>query len=168
MVSLPDGSPPITNMYLWQPIAGTFYAPCVDGDYDMAVIGHEYGHLIENRMIGKGGTRSGHHAGAMGESNGDLNAMEILNEYGFVPVADENPYAVGVYATGNKDRAIRNYGMNFPRTGAFPTPGVSLVRAAGRSPTRSTSATSATTSRAPRSTRTVRSGARRTSTSARR
>ena len=134
MVSLPDGTPPITNMYLWQPVAGTFYAPCVDGDYDMAVIGHEYGHLIENRMIGKGGTRSGHHAGAMGESNGDLNGMEILNEYGFVPVTDENPYAVGVYATGNKDRAIRNYGMNFPRTGAFPTPGVSLVRSGGGRP----------------------------------
>ena len=30
---------------------------CVDGDYDMAVIGHEYGHMIENRMIGKGGIR---------------------------------------------------------------------------------------------------------------
>ena len=55
MVSLPDGVPPITNMYLWQPLAGAFYAPCVDGDYDMAVIGHEFGHLIENRMIGKGG-----------------------------------------------------------------------------------------------------------------
>ena len=31
-----------------------FYAPCVDGDFDMGVIGHEYGHMIENRMIGKG------------------------------------------------------------------------------------------------------------------
>ena len=73
MRPLPDGVSPITNMYLWQPLAGAFYAPCVDGDYDMAVIGHEYGHVIENRMIGKGGTRAGHHAGAMGESNGDLN-----------------------------------------------------------------------------------------------
>jgi extracellular elastinolytic metalloproteinase len=125
MVALPDGVSPITNMYLWQPVAGTFYAPCVDGDYDMAVIGHEFGHLVENRMIGKGGTRGGHHAGAMGESNGDLMGMEYLNEYGSVPVADENPYAVGVYATGNKQRAIRNYGMNFDRTGTFPTPGVS-------------------------------------------
>ena len=68
--------PAITNMYLWQPIAGTFYAPCVDGDYDMAVIGHEYGHMIENRMIGKGDTRAGHHAGAMGESFGDFDAAE--------------------------------------------------------------------------------------------
>jgi extracellular elastinolytic metalloproteinase len=124
MVPLPDGVAPITNMYLWQPIAGTFYAPCVDGDYDMAVIGHEFGHLVENRMIGKGGTRGGHHAGAMGESSGDLMGTEYLNEYGFVPVSGENPFAVGAYVTGNKQRAIRNYGMNFPRTGAFPEPGV--------------------------------------------
>ncbi len=112
MVSLPDGVPPITNMYLWQPLAGAFYAPCVDGDYDMAIIGHEYGHMVENRLIGKGGTRSGHHAGAMGESSGDLMGMEVLNEYGFVPVSGENPFAVGAYATGNKQRGIRNYGMN--------------------------------------------------------
>jgi extracellular elastinolytic metalloproteinase len=63
-------------------------------------------------MIGKGGTRSGHHAGAMGESNGDLNGMEVLNEYGFVPVSGENPYAVGAYATGSKTRGIRNFAMN--------------------------------------------------------
>jgi extracellular elastinolytic metalloproteinase len=114
MIPLPDGVPPITNMYLWQPIAGSFYAPCVDGDFDMSVIGHEYTHLIESRMIGKGGTRSGHHAGAMGEGFADLTAQEILNEYGFVPVSDENPFAVGPYVTGNKQRGIRNYGMNFP------------------------------------------------------
>lgn len=112
MISLPDGVPPITNMYLWQPLAGAFYPPCVDGDYDMAVIGHEYGHMVENRLIGKGGTRGGHHAGAMGESSGDLMGMEYLNENGFVPVAGENPFAVGAYVTGNKQRGIRNYGMN--------------------------------------------------------
>ena len=123
MTSLPDGTPPITNMYLWQPIAATFYAPCVDGDFDMSVIGHEYGHLIENRMIGKGGNRAGHHAGAMGESSGDLLAVEYLNEYGFVPVSGENPFAVGGYVTGDAQRGIRNYGMNFPRTGPFPAPG---------------------------------------------
>jgi hypothetical protein len=112
MRTLPDGVSSITNMYLWQPLKGALYPPCVDGDYDMSVIGHEYGHMIENRMIGKGSGRSGHHAGAMGESNGDLNAMEILNEYGFVPVAGENRYSVGAFATGNKQAGIRNYGMN--------------------------------------------------------
>ena len=93
----------------------------------MAVIGHEYGHLIENRMIGKGMFRTGHHAGAMGESHGDLIAMEYLQENGFAPTGDENPYAVGTYATGNKVRAIRNYGMNFPSFGAVPEPGKQLL-----------------------------------------
>jgi extracellular elastinolytic metalloproteinase len=50
-ITPPDGHPPITNMYLWQPIAGAFYAPCVDGDFDMSVIAHEYGHAITNRMV---------------------------------------------------------------------------------------------------------------------
>jgi hypothetical protein len=79
--------------------------------------------MIENRMIGKGARRQGHHAGAMGESFGDLNGMEYLNEYGFVPVSGENPYAVGAYVTSNQYRAIRNYGMNFRYAGGIPEPG---------------------------------------------
>ena len=122
MNTQPDGGPSITNMFLWQPAAGGFYAPCVDGDYDMAVIGHEFGHMIENRMIGKGFRRMGDHAGAMGESNGDLLGMEYLNEYRLVPVSGENQYAVGVYATGNPIRAIRNYDMSFPSANDFPKP----------------------------------------------
>jgi extracellular elastinolytic metalloproteinase len=122
MFTLPEGVPSVTNMYMWQPVAGGFYSPCVDGDYDMGVIGHEYGHMIENRMIGKGNSRTGHHAGAMGESFGDFVAMEYLNSNGFVPTGDENPFAVGTYATGNKVRAIRNYGMNFPTSGGVPEP----------------------------------------------
>ena len=102
MSTLPDGVSSVTNMYMWQPVAGGFYSPCVDGDFDTAVIGHEYGHMIENRMIGKGASRSGHHAGAMGESFGDFDAMEYLNSNGFVPTRDENPFAIGTYATGNK------------------------------------------------------------------
>src|SRR5437764_125393 len=46
-----DGLPPTTNMFLWQPVAGAAYPPCVDGDYDMTVMGHEYTHAITNRMI---------------------------------------------------------------------------------------------------------------------
>ena len=124
MATLPDGTSSITNMYLWQPVAGAFYAPCVDGDYDAGVIGHEYGHMIENRMIGKGNRRSGHHAGAMGESVGDLMSIEQLNEHGNVPTDGANRWATGTYATGQKLRGIRNYAGNFPSTGAFPTPGV--------------------------------------------
>jgi hypothetical protein len=122
MTTLPDGSPSFSNMYLWQPLAGSFYAPCVDGDYDAGIIGHEYTHMIENRMIGKGNRRTGSHAGDMGEAVGDLFAIEILNEYGLVPTNGENPFSTGAYATGNKLRGIRNYAGNFPATGAFPTP----------------------------------------------
>ena len=51
-ITLNDGIPPITNQYLFQPIAAAFYAPCVDGDMDTSVFGHEYTHLISNRMVG--------------------------------------------------------------------------------------------------------------------
>ncbi|MFC5823919.1 M36 family metallopeptidase [Nonomuraea insulae] len=108
----PDGVAPITNMYLWQPIAGSFYAPCVDGDYDMSVIGHEYTHAISGRMIG-GPTAgwSGAQAGAMNESTSDLFAMEQLFEYGFRP-SGQTPYVIGGYVTGDKARGIRNYDMS--------------------------------------------------------
>jgi extracellular elastinolytic metalloproteinase len=122
MTTLPDGVSSFSNMFMWQPIAGSFYSPCVDGDYDQGVIGHEFGHMIENRMIGKGNSRTGFHAGAMGEAFGDLVSIEYLNENGFVPTDGENPFATGTYATGNKEHGIRNYVMNYPRTGAFPTP----------------------------------------------
>ncbi len=127
MFTLPEGVPSVTNMYMWQSLPGAFYAPCVDGDFDQGVIGHEYTHMIENRMIGKGASRSGHHAGAMGESHSDLTAMEYLNEFGYVPTGGENPYAVGTYATGNKDRGIRNYGMNYPESGGVPEPSRQLL-----------------------------------------
>jgi hypothetical protein len=130
MNSTPDGGQPITNMFLWQPIAGSFYAPCVDGDYDMSVIGHEYGHMVENRLIAKGGRRSGNHAGAMGESFGDLMAMEYLNEYNFVPagggdnpIRDSTVSVIGRYATGNDVHGIRNYDMGFPQAGQYPQAG---------------------------------------------
>jgi hypothetical protein len=124
MITEPDGVSSITNMYFWQPLAGSFYSPCVDGDYDMGVIGHEFSHMIENRMISKGNTRAGFHAGAMGEAFGDLDAIEYLQENGYTPTDGENAFATGTYATGNKVHGIRNYVMNWAREGDFPTPGV--------------------------------------------
>jgi extracellular elastinolytic metalloproteinase len=122
MSTMPDGASSVTNMYMWQPIAGSFYSPCVDGDYDQAVIGHEFTHMIENRMIGKGNSRSGFHAGAMGEGVADLVSTEYLQENGYTPVDGEDAFATGTYATGNKVHGIRNYVMNWARTGDFPTP----------------------------------------------
>ncbi|MBA3435729.1 MAG: M36 family metallopeptidase [Chloroflexi bacterium] len=111
-ITLQDGVPGITNMYLWQPIAAAFYAPCVDGDFDQAVIGHEYTHAISTRMIGGAdGGISSNQGRAMGESYSDLTAVEYLNEYGFVPTDDEDPFSVGAYVTGNGETGIRNYNM---------------------------------------------------------
>ncbi|GAA3444088.1 M36 family metallopeptidase [Planomonospora venezuelensis] len=108
----PDGVAPITNMYLWQPVAGAFYSPCVDGDYDMSVIGHEYTHAISGRMIaGPNAGWSGAQPGAMNESTSDLFAMEYLAEYGFRPAGD-TPYVTGGYVTGDKKAGIRNYDMS--------------------------------------------------------
>ena len=127
----PDGTRSQSGMFLWQPLAGSFYAPCVDGDYDMSVIGHEYGHMIENRMIGKGNRRLGSHAGMMGESHGDQLAMEYVSEYRFHgeggggdnPVADAALSVVGSYATGNSVHGIRNYDMGFAYGTEYPLPG---------------------------------------------
>ena len=33
-------------------------------------------------------------------------------EHGYAPSDDENPFAVGAYVTGSKQKGIRNYGMN--------------------------------------------------------
>ena len=48
----------------------------------------------------------------MGESWSDLDALEYLHEYNFVPTDGENDWAVGPYVTGNKERGIRNYALN--------------------------------------------------------
>lgn len=112
-LTLNDGVPGLTNMYLWQPRAASFYAPCADGDYDMSVIGHEYTHATSNRMVaGPDAGITGHQGRAMGESWSDLAGVEYLNEYSFAPVQGENPFSVGAYVTGHKVRGIRNYGMN--------------------------------------------------------
>ena len=111
-ITPPDGHAPITNMYLWQPIAGSFYAPCVDGDFDMTVIGHEYTHAISNRMVaGPNAGLTGPQAGAMGESWSDLMAIEYLNEHGYVP-AGQNPFTIGEYVTSDGNAGIRNYNMS--------------------------------------------------------
>ncbi|HIZ98542.1 MAG TPA: M36 family metallopeptidase [Candidatus Janibacter merdipullorum] len=108
----PDGISGYSNMYLWQPQAGGFYAPCVDGDYDMSVIGHEYGHAISNRMAGgPNAGLSGLQAGAMGESWSDLMATEYLQEMGYAPVGS-TATPMGSYVTGNPDRGIRNYNFS--------------------------------------------------------
>jgi len=115
-ITLNDGIPGVTNMYLWQPLPAAFYASCTDGDFDQSVIGHEYTHAISNRMVGGPDaglqSMSDGQARAMGESYSDITAVEYLLEYKYVPTANENPFAVGPYVTGSDEKGIRNYGMN--------------------------------------------------------
>jgi hypothetical protein len=110
-IALQEGVPGITNQYLFQPIAGAFYAPCTDGGLDMGIVGHEYTHAISNRMVG--GPDEGltsEQGGAMGEAWSDQVAAEYQFEHGYGN--DGNIWAVGVYATGNKSRAIRDYSID--------------------------------------------------------
>jgi hypothetical protein len=119
-----DGTHATTNQFVWQPLAGSFYAPCVDGAYDFTVYGHEFGHMIENRMIAKGvGTRQGTHAGSMGEAFGDFDALEAVNELHVAPVPGSDRYTEGAYATGNGYNGIRDFLAGRPMGGEFPSPG---------------------------------------------
>lgn len=110
-ITLQDGVPGITNQYLFAPLAGAFYAPCTDGGLDMGIVGHEYTHAISNRMVaGPDEGLTSHQGGAMGESWSDQVAAEYQFSHGYKNGG--NIFAVGVYATGNKKTAIRNYAMN--------------------------------------------------------
>lgn len=110
-ITLQDGTPGITNQYLFQPIAGAFYAPCTDGGLDMGIVGHEYTHATTNRMVaGPDEGLTSEQGGAMGESWGDLVAAEYHYEHGYDNGG--NVWAVGAYATGNLDTAIRDYAID--------------------------------------------------------
>jgi extracellular elastinolytic metalloproteinase len=112
-IALMDGVPGITNQYLFQPIAAAFYGPCVDGDFDTSVFGHEYTHAISNRMVGgPDDGLTGLQAGAMGESWSDQVALEYLNAHGYVPLDGADPWAEGPYVTGNKKTGIRDYALD--------------------------------------------------------
>jgi hypothetical protein len=104
-----DGLQPQSNMFLWQPVAGGVYPPCVDGDYDMTVIGHEYTHAISNRMIaGPNNGIGSFQGGSMGEAWSDLVAAEVLAEHNLHALG-ASPFVTGAYVTGNMVTGIRNY-----------------------------------------------------------
>jgi extracellular elastinolytic metalloproteinase len=110
-ITLQDGIAPITNQYLWQPLAGAFYAPCVDGAYDMAVVAHEYTHAITNRMIAGPDGGTGDSQGQT-ESWSDLGFAAYFAEFGITAGEGVNPFTLGPYVTGDEVSAIRNYAMN--------------------------------------------------------
>ena len=105
MLTLPDGIPPWSGMFLWEPIDDSFEGPCADGDFDAGVIQHEYSHGLSNRYIGtEDGSLSTHQSGSMGEGWGDWYALDHLTRKGY-----QSNSVLGAYVTGNKSRGIRNW-----------------------------------------------------------
>jgi extracellular elastinolytic metalloproteinase len=110
-ITLQDGIAPITNQYLWQPLAGAFYSPCVDGAYDMAVVAHEYTHAITNRMIGGPDGGTGPTQGQT-ESWSDLGFAAYFTEFAISAAEGVDPLVLGPYVTGDTISGIRNYSMS--------------------------------------------------------
>lgn len=105
MLTLPDGIPPWSGMFLWEPINDAFEGPYTDGNFDASVIEHEYAHGLSNRYVsGEDNSLNAHQSGSMGEGWGDWYALNYLYGKGLASKA-----VVGEYATGNGERGIRNW-----------------------------------------------------------
>ena len=108
MLTLDDGLPPWSGMFLWEPIDDAFEGPHRDGSFDMSVIQHEYSHGLSNRYVAGGGALGSHQAGSMGEGWGDWYALN----HAYAAGLETTRAVVGAYATGNEVRGIRNYDFN--------------------------------------------------------
>ena len=108
MLTLDDGLPPWSGMFLWEPIDDAFEGPYRDGSFDMSVIQHEYSHGLSNRYVAGGSALGSHQAGSMGEGWGDWYALNHAHRTGL----ETTRAVVGAYATGNEVRGIRNYDYN--------------------------------------------------------
>ncbi len=105
MLTLPDGIPPWSGMFLWEPINDAFEGPCRDGDFDAGVIEHEYAHGLSNRYVSaEDNALNAHQSGSMGEGWGDWYALNYLHREGL-----QSDSVVGEYVTGNSERGIRNW-----------------------------------------------------------
>lgn len=106
MLTLPDGLPAWSGMFLWEPIAGAFEGEYADGDYDAGIIYHEYSHALSTRLVAGGEALGSHQAGSMGEAWGDWFAMHYLIKNGL-----QDKAVVGAYVTGNEERGIRSWAL---------------------------------------------------------
>jgi extracellular elastinolytic metalloproteinase len=107
MLTLPDGIPAWSGMFLWEPIAGSFEGQYADGDYDAGIIYHEYAHALSNRLVAGGEALGSHQAGSMGEAWGDWYGMHYLIKNGL-----QTKPVVGAYVTGNQERGIRGWSLD--------------------------------------------------------
>src|SRR5207249_4181473 len=105
MLTLPDGLPSWSGMFLWEPINDAFEGVCRDGSFDASVIEHEYGHGLSNRYVSaEDGALNTHQSGSMGEGWSDWYALNYLHREGLSTTG-----VVGEYVTGNAERGIRNW-----------------------------------------------------------
>lgn len=107
MLTLPDGIPAWSGMFLWEPIPGAFDGKYADGDYDAGIIYHEYAHALSNRFVGGGEALGSHQSGSMGEAWGDWFGMHYLIKNGL-----QDKPVVGAYVTGNTERGIRSWSLD--------------------------------------------------------
>ncbi|MDR7071163.1 M36 family metallopeptidase [Fictibacillus barbaricus] len=107
MLTLPDGIPAWSGMFLWEPIKGAFEGQYTDGDFDAGIIYHEYTHALSNRYVAGGESLNSHQSGSMGEAWGDWFGMHYLVKNGL----QKDPI-VGAYVTGNSERGIRSWALN--------------------------------------------------------
>jgi extracellular elastinolytic metalloproteinase len=104
MLTLPDGIPPWSGMFLWEPINDAFEGPYSDGNFDRSVIQHEYTHGLSTRYVAGGDSLGAFQSGAMGEGWSDWYALNHLYNAGL-----QSKAVVGEYVTGNPTRGIRNW-----------------------------------------------------------
>jgi len=104
MLTLDDGIPPWSGMFLWEPINDSFEGPYRDGSFEMSVIQHEYTHGLSNRYVAGGSALGSQQSGSMGEGWSDWYALN----HGFEAGLLTKPI-VGDYVTGNPTRGIRNW-----------------------------------------------------------
>ncbi|MGH8969702.1 MAG: M36 family metallopeptidase, partial [Actinomycetes bacterium] len=113
MLTLPDGIPPWSGMFLWEPINDAFEGPYSDGNFDASVIEHEYAHGLSNRYVSaEDNALNTHQSGSMGEGWGDWYGLNYLYREGLYDKS-----VVGEFATGNVDRGIRNWPYDENPTG---------------------------------------------------
>ncbi|MHA3703398.1 M36 family metallopeptidase [Jatrophihabitans sp. YIM 134969] len=104
MLTLDDGIPPWSGMFLWEPIDDSFEGGYSDGDFDASVIQHEYTHGLSTRYVAGGSALNSQQAGSMGEGWSDWYALNHLFNAGL-----QSKPVVGKYVTGNTVTGIRNW-----------------------------------------------------------
>lgn len=132
MATLPDGSSPRMQMYLFKKVTRAPF-PAVNGGDDASVVYHEYTHGLSNRLIDDANGLNESQGQAMGEGWSDWYAMDYLVANGYVSdTAADGEVVVGEYATDNRVHGIRNQPLDCSVGSSAPAcPGTATSHGAG-------------------------------------